>query len=128
MNYPGLLRQFFRLRANTKKTRAEITALQDLRLRTLLAYAWDHSDWHRARFEQAGIARGQLSSLPLAAFPTMSKRDLLTHFDEIVTVPGLRQDDLRRFDENDPLGERSLAGGYHVVHSSGSTGTPGYFV
>lgn len=128
MNYLGLLQQFFRLRANVKKTRAEITALQELRLRTLLCYAWDHSDWHRARFEQAGIARGQLASLPLAAFPTMSKRDLLTHFDEIVTVAGLRQDDLRRFDENDPLGERSLAGGYHVVHSSGSTGTPGYFV
>lgn len=128
MNYFKLLYSFFKLRGNTKKLRAELQLLQQQKLETLLHYAWDHSAWHRRRFENAGITREQLGALPLSALPTMDKGDLLGHFDEIVTADGLRQQELRRFDEEKSLSERDFMGKYHVVHSSGSTGNPGYFV
>lgn len=128
MNYFHLLHSFFQLRSNTKKSVAQIKALQQQKLRTLLRHTWDHSAWHRSHFEAAGITREQLATLPLSALPSMDKRDLLDHFDELVTVEGLHQADLRRFDEEKSLDERAYLGEYHVVHSSGSTGNPGYFV
>lgn len=128
MNYFHLLYSFFKLRGNTQKSPAQMKILQTQKLETLLRHAWDHSAWHRRRFENAGITREQLGTLPFCALPTMDKGDLLGHFDEIVTADGLRQDDLRRFDEEKSLDERTYMGQYHVVHSSGSTGNPGYFV
>jgi len=123
-----LLWDFSRLRGNLRKDQQNIAALQKRKLQKLLTYAYDHSTWHRARFQAAGICREQIGTLPLSMFPTMDKADLLGHFDEIVTVPGLSQADLRRFDADDSLQGKLYQGQYHIVHSSGSTGKPGYFL
>lgn len=53
---------------------------------------------------------------------------LLQNFDQLVTVPDLTQDELRRFDAETAAYRSACKGKYHVVHSSGSTGKPGYFV
>lgn len=128
MNITNLLWNFFRLRGNLQKSRQEIAALQEKKLRKLLRYAYDHSSWHRARFQTAGIGREQLSVLPLTAFPTMDKADLLAHFDQIVTVPDVCQSELRQFDADEPCQNQLYRGRYHIVHSSGTTGKPGYFL
>ena len=94
----------------------------------ILCYAYGHSDYYRRSFEQNGIAREQLGKLPLSAFPTMDKEILMEHFDEIVTVPDIRQEELRKFGETDSANQKLFKGKYHVVHSSGSTGVPRYFV
>ncbi len=128
MNTVKLLWEFSRLRGNLRKSRQEIAALQEKKLRTLLTCAYDRSAWHRERFQGLGIRREQLDRLPLAALPTMDKADLLAHFDQIVTVPGVCQEDLRRFDADEASWGRLYQGKYHIVHSSGSTGKPGYFL
>lgn len=128
MNYVKLLGNFFRLRGNVKKTRAEIASIQERKLRKMLFHAWDHSPYYRRKFERAGILREQIAALPLSAFPTMEKTDLLAHFDELVTAGDLRQEALRRFDEQESERRKAFLDKYHVVHSSGSTGKPGYFV
>ncbi|MDE6980813.1 MAG: hypothetical protein K2P60_05325, partial [Lachnospiraceae bacterium] len=51
----------------------------------------------------------------------------MEHFDELVTVPGLKQAELRKFDEEEGM-ENQTFQNCHVVHSSGSTGIPGYFI
>ncbi|MDE6724270.1 MAG: phenylacetate--CoA ligase family protein, partial [Ruminiclostridium sp.] len=56
------------------------------------------------------------------------KQQLLKHFDELVTVSDLKQEELRRFDESTSASRSAFKGKYHLVHSSGSTGKPGYFV
>ena len=43
-------------------------------------------------------------------------------------MPGLTQEGIRAFDAEGPADRRPYLGKYHVVHSSGSTGKPGYFV
>ncbi len=128
MNTIKLLWEFSRLRGNLRKSRQEISALQEKKLRALLVYAFDHSAWHRGRFQVAGIRREQLSSIPLVELPTMDKAGLLNHFDQIVTVPGVYQEDLRRFDADESRRGQLFQGKYHIVHSSGSTGKPGYFL
>ena len=122
-----LLWDLFQLKRNEHKTREQIRALQDKKLRKLLSYAYDHSTYYREVFEKSGITRENIQSLPLSVFPTMDKETLMEHFDEIVTVSDIRQEELRKFDEicED---EELFRGKYHVVHSSGSTGVPRYFV
>ena len=111
-----------------KLSAEKMRSLQNGKLRKLLRFAWEHSAYYRAVFERAGITEEQLDTLPLSCFPTIDKQALLEHFDELVTVPDLKQENLRKFDAREAADRKPYQGKYHVVHSSGSTGKPGYFV
>ena len=128
MNYLKTLTDLYRLKKNMKLSAEKMRSLQNGKLRKLLRFAWEHSAYYRAVFERAGITEEQLDTLPLSCFPTIDKQALLEHFDELVTVPDLKQENLRKFDAREAADRKPYQGKYHVVHSSGSTGKPGYFV
>ena len=128
MEYFKLLWELYRLRRNMGKTREKIKNLQNKKLRELLEYAYENSKYYRRTFEEAGITREQIPTLPISSFPTIDKAILLEHFDDLVTTQDLKQNDLRRFDEEVTVTQEKFKNKYHVVHSSGSTGKPGYFV
>lgn len=128
MNYLKTLTDLYRLKKNVKLSAERMRSLQDEKLRKLLRFTWEHSAYYRAAFEKAGITEEQLDTLPLSCFPTIDKQMLLEHFDELVTVPDLKQENLREFDAGEAADRKPYQGKYHVVHSSGSTGKPGYFV
>ncbi len=128
MNYLKTLTDLYRLKKNMKLSAEKMRSLQNGKLRKLLRFAWEHSSYYRAVFERAGITEEQLDTLPLSCFPTIDKQALLEHFDELVTVPDLKQENLREFDAGEAADRKPYQGKYHVVHSSGSTGKPGYFV
>lgn len=52
----------------------------------------------------------------------------MEHFDELVVPQDLCLRELREFDAVVSADRKPYKGKYHVVHSSGSTGKPGYFV
>lgn len=128
MNYLKTLTDLYRLKKNAKLSAKRMKSLQDGKLRKLLRFAWEHSAYYRSAFEDAGITEEQLDTLPLSCFPTIDKQKFLEHFDELVTVPDLKQEGLRKFDAGEAVDRKPYQGKYHVVHSSGSTGKPGYFV
>lgn len=128
MNYLKMLTQLYRLKQNEKKTPEQIKNLQQQKLRTVLRYAYEHSVYYQKTFAEAGITAENIDEIPLSAFPSINKQQLLTNFDELVTVADLRQDELRRFDAEESVDRKPFKGKYHIVHSSGSTGKPGYFV
>ena len=128
MNYLKLLINLYKLKRNTGKTREQIKTLQEKKLRRLLKYAYANSPYYHKTFSQNGISEENISTLPISAFPVMDKSSLLNHFDELVTAGDLKQDELRKFDEEETIDQRTFKGKYHLVHSSGSTGKPGYFV
>lgn len=128
MNYLKTLTGLYRLKKNMKLSAEKMRSLQNGKLRKLLRFAWEHSSYYKAVFERAGITEEQLDTLPLSCFPTIDKQALLEHFDELVTVPDLKQENLREFDAREAADRKPYQGKYHVVHSSGSTGKPGYFV
>lgn len=128
MNYLKTLTELYRMKKQTRLSPENMKKLQDEKLRKLLHYAWDHSSYYRRTFEHAGITEDQLDELPLSCFPTLDKKILLEHFDELITLPDVTQEDLRKFDEEIEADRNPYDGKYHVVHSSGSTGKPGYFV
>lgn len=128
MNYLKVLLDLYGAKRNVKKTAAQIKKLQQKRLRKMLKYAYEHSAYYHRTFNVSGITARNIGTVPLEEFPTIDKQRLLSHFDEIVTVSDITQNELRRFDESAEKDRCAFKGKYHVVHSSGSTGKPGYFV
>lgn len=128
MNYLKLLWDLYALKRNEHKTNEQIRRIQEQKLRKMLAFAYEHSAYYRRAFEQAGISSETIGSAPLSDFPTLDKAALLEHFDELITVADLNQEEIRRFDAQEKADRKPFKGKYHVVHSSGSTGKPGYFV
>lgn len=128
MNYIKLLRELYSLKRNEKKTCEEIKGLQEKKLREILCFAYEQSKYYHQTFEAAGITKENIRTTPLARFPTLSKAELLTNFDELITVSDLTQEEMRQFDAEKAVDRKPFKGKYHVVHSSGSTGKPGYFL
>lgn len=128
MNRLKLLWDLARLKSHERMTPARIKKYQAKRLRKILVYAFRHSSYHHRAFVKAGIDESNIRTAPLSAFPVMDKQTLLRNFDQIITVPDLTQDELRRFDAETAADRSAYKDKYHVVHSSGSTGKPGYFV
>ncbi|MCD2492347.1 phenylacetate--CoA ligase family protein [Lacrimispora sp. NSJ-141] len=128
MNCLKLLWGLYSIKRNERKTYTQIQNLQEKKLRKMLQFAYGHSVHYRRTFEAAGITKDHIESAPLRAFPTLSKAELLDNFDELITVSGLTQEEMRRFDAEETVDRKPFKGKYHVVHSSGSTGKPGYFL
>ena len=102
-------------------------ARRDNRLRDLIAHACRCSAWHRHRL--AGVDLDTLAGDDLSALPTMTKADVMTHWDAIVCDPELTLErvtaHLETMAEHGPslLDER-----YLPMTTGGSTGTRGVFV
>ena len=128
MNTIQVLQELASLKQNEKKSASQLCRLQEQKLRTMLTYAYEHSRYYKNAFETAGLTAETVKTAPLSAFPTLDKSTLLARFDDIITVPDVTQKELLRFDAEETANRKPYKGKYHVVHSSGSTGTPGYFL
>ena len=127
MGYAGLLFSLWNLIKNEFKTEEQIHKIQQKKLRKLLNYAYNNSVYYRREFEKAGITGSNINSVPFSSFPLMDKEQLMANFNEVVTDKRIKQEELVRFDKGNNK-EKLFKGEFHIVHSSGSTGTPRYFV
>lgn len=127
MNYIKLLCELHSLKNNAKKTKEQMQELQNKKLYEILHYAFDHSAYYRESFLKAGITKQNINTTPISQFPSIDKKKLIENFDRLVTVQDVLQSELRVFDEVEHTKD-TFKNGYHVVHSSGSTGKPGYFI
>jgi phenylacetate-CoA ligase len=109
--------------AASRATPAQIAARQQARLAHVVEAARRGSRLYRERLPAE--ARGPVA---LDALPVVTRAELMDHFDDWVTDPRLRLDELRAFTA-DPLriGEPWL-GRYVIWESSGTSGQPGIFV
>lgn len=128
MNFVRLLFKLMQSVSYTKKSYDSMQKIQEKKLRKLLRHAYEHSAYYKRVFEQKGICAGNLDTMPLSSFPVMNKEILMENFNELTTAPELEQEKLQQFDKNSSSEEKKYMGKYHIVHSSGSTGIPRYFV
>lgn len=128
MNYIAILFHLFWLKKNEKKSRSEILKLQKKKLQKLLEYVYDNSPYYHKKFLEAGIDSDNITQITLSELPVIHKEQLMEHFDELVTVPDIKQQDMMRFDEEPNHSNATYRNQFHIVHSSGSTGIPRYFV
>lgn len=115
-----VLRKRARLRRHEEWSRDELRAHQDEALAALRAHALRHSRFYEKHHE--GYAKAPLGELPI-----VTKRDLMSNFDELVIDPQVRLADvqrhLRELQGNEKYLER-----YWVSRTAGSTGHPGIFL
>ena len=105
--------------------RERIAAERDLRLRHLIGIARERSPWHHDRLADVDV--GTFSVSQLAELAPMTKTDLLTHFDDIVTDQrlslGLVEAHLGAL-----TSDGYLLGEHHAIASGGSSGQRGVYV
>ncbi len=128
MNYFQLLIRLCSMKRIEKMTPKQLMQLQEERLRQLLKYAFTHSEYYRESFTAAGVTEDNIEKFPLNKFPSVNKQLLMENFESVITVKDISQHELRLFDESEEVSRKPYKGKYHVVHTSGSTGNPAYFL
>ena len=117
---PGLLSTVSQLRKHENWTRSQLEASQVNGLKQLRAYAYAHSPFYQK------FHRG-LTDRPLNELPVLTKAMLMEHFDELVTDPSIRLEQVREFAAGD-ADKRRYLDRYWVTATSGSSGHPGFFL
>jgi len=110
-----------RLTWSADRLRAERT----VRLRELLRTARTHSPWHRGRLSTVDV--DAIDEDRLRELPVMTKGDLMTHFDEIVTDRRVTLD-LVNVHLTGLTSDAYLLDEFHALASGGSSGVRGVFV
>jgi len=95
------------------------------RLRELVRVAVERSSWHRARIGDVNLTT--LDEDTLRTLPVMTKQDLMSSFDEIVTDPSVRLADVNAHIASLDS-DAYFLGELHAVASGGSSGVRGAFV
>jgi phenylacetate-CoA ligase len=103
-------------------SREEMRRYQRERLREIVEHAVAHSPYYREMI--GGIADGRFE---LQSLPVLTKSTLMDEFDRIVTDRCLRRADVERHMAGEEAA-KPLAGQYHVVATSGTTGQRGIVV
>ena len=114
-----LLIELAKLKRHKRMTPARMKKYQAKKLRKMLVYAFRHSSYYHRAFVRAGIDESNIRTAPLSAFPVMDKQMLLQNFDQLITVPDLTQDELRRFDAETAADRRAYK--LSLIHISEPT-------
>lgn len=114
-------RDVHRLARVPRKSPEYIEQLRQQRLRQLLQHAVK-APFFRERYQGVNVSQFQLSQL--SQLPTTNKQELMAHFDQAVTDPGIRGDDVARFIADRGNLGRLFRGRYAVSQTSGSQGQP----
>jgi phenylacetate-coenzyme A ligase PaaK-like adenylate-forming protein len=112
-------------RRSQRMTRAQLEALQTRKFRKLAGHAWRKSPFYRELMEARGIDPRDCRP---ADFPVLTKADVIRHFDRLVTDPRLTRARVSEFLARSTDPRELLDGRYHVLHTSGTSGTVGYYV
>jgi phenylacetate-CoA ligase len=99
---------------------------QEQQLRRLLAAAMRGSAFHRTRL--AGLDPRAVTLDDLASLPVMTKSEMMSCFDEVVTDPRLRRDSVEAHVRTAGAEPVTLDGGFLPLASGGSSGERGIFV
>jgi amino acid adenylation domain-containing protein len=91
------------------------------RFRELLTHTWTHSSLYRRLYTQNGIREQDLPHIPLQDLPVVSKADVMVHFDEAVTDPRLRMEEIKTWLERDSNPLSLYLDEYVMLHSSGGS-------
>src|SRR5690242_273577 len=109
---------------NLRKRRPEeMLQLQRARLRKLLHHVRRHSPFYRSRLR--GI---DLDACDLTDLPTLTKAEMMAHFDELVTDRRISRAGIEAFLANPGNLGKYYLGRYAVCHTSGSQGQPALVV
>jgi len=101
---------------------AMVLQMAGWRSRDLIRHARSNSRFYARRF------RHLAADAPLSEYPSVSRNELMAHFEDRVTDPAIRFDDVKTFIADPKRCGEPFLGRYAVWTSSGTTGVPGIYV
>lgn len=119
-----VITKFLELRRNLHYSQKKIQKMQQKKLRKILRYAYDNSEFYKRTFEEKGINSQNIDSTPIQNFPVINKQILFENFPEILTDKKIKS----QLKDTPNFAFRIPHSAFHSVHSSGSTGIPRYFL
>ncbi|MBV9658098.1 MAG: phenylacetate--CoA ligase family protein [Verrucomicrobia bacterium] len=112
-------------RRTQRLSRTQLEAEQRAKFRRLVSFIYQHSPYYRALIKTHGL--DPLTCLP-TDFPILTKSDVIEHFNEIITDRTITRRDIAEFLSRSRDPEELFRGRYHVLHTSGTSGTVGYYL
>ena len=107
----------------TRKNPAYVLEQQRQRLRHLTEIARARSSYYREKFRKLDVGCTDIHE-----FPVMTKAEMMTHFDQVVTDPAVTRSGVEQFIEDIRNVKQPFLGKYAVSHTSGSQGQPALIV
>lgn len=108
--------------------RKGIEDLQRARLKKLLRHALINSIFYKNYYKSHGITLEDIDTVKLSDLPIITKKIMMDNFDYLVCDSSLKRKELEIFVTNPRNHGKKFQGRFQIVHSSGSSGTPGIFV
>ncbi len=125
MRIGTLLRTRLEHLRNERSTRAQLEARQLAKFRRLVRFAQRRSPYYARLIAERGIDPARCTPQD---FPVLGKRDVMRHFDDLVTDRRITRAALLQFLERSRDPDELFLDHYNVVHTSGSSGEVGCFV
>lgn len=113
-----------KMRCDLTLSRVDIEALQERKLKDMIAYAKQYSPWYKKRFAHIDVNKFTLDRLP--EIPIMTKCDLMDNWDDIVTNRQIKFNKAGPFLVHEK--DYDLFHGVHLFASGGSSGRRGVFL
>jgi len=105
-------------------TRAELEREQLRKFRRLTSLVYERSPYYRAIMEERRL--DPQTCVP-TDFPVLTKQDVIAHFDDIVTDRNVTRRRIAEFLSRSTDPRELMDGRYHVLHTSGTSGTMACF-
>jgi phenylacetate-CoA ligase len=120
LTFANLLLRHIQFQKHRSWTRARLEKHQQKSLKHLRTHAYEYSRFY-PRFHKGLLER------PLAELPVLTKELVMENFDELVTAPGLKLQEIEEYIKTD--GAAGLYQGQYVINTtSGSSGHQGIFL
>jgi phenylacetate-coenzyme A ligase PaaK-like adenylate-forming protein len=119
------IRKAREVRRASRLPRVEFERLKLDKFRRLARHAYERSPYYRRIIAERDI---DVATCEPHEFPVLTKSLLMSHFDEIVTAPGITKETIARFLTRSKDPAERLLNKYRVIHTSGSSGEVGYFI
>ena len=104
--------------------------LQQKRFKKMLKHVYHNSKFYRDLYSSHGIHEKDLEDVKITDLPFINKSIIMENFDNILTVKDLSKDLIENYlcSLTEPQYGKLYLDKYMLIHTSGSTGTVGYFV
>jgi phenylacetate-coenzyme A ligase PaaK-like adenylate-forming protein len=109
---------------NSRLTRPQLEAAQLRKFRRLAALVYERSPYYRSIMEARCI--DPRTCVP-TDFPVLTKEEVIAHFDDIVTERSITRSRIADFVSRSTDPCERMDGRYHVLHTSGTSGTMACF-
>lgn len=106
-------------------TKQQIKEQQKIDFLKLVQFASLHSPYYKMIIKKYRI---NVTNCKPEDFPILTKTDVIKHFDQIVTNPLITKNKIAEFLEHSSDSTELFLDKYYVIHTSGSSGTVGYYV